>query len=140
MYGVRCTFYVLDVSLKKIKETALKLTKRNHNNFGDTLQSWTYITFVQENEEVMLKDSYHEFLDFFSAPEIIVLKQALIFKTISEFGLKRATSLSYELEFKPAIRKLVNTKVLLRDLSGDLYINPVVVNDITNIVRSKTED
>ena len=70
---------------------------------------------------------------------MIIIKQALLYKAISEYAIKRVTSQSYNLNFQPALRRLVNIKVLLRDASGKLFINPVVVNDITKIVHHKID-
>ena len=108
-----------------------------HYNFGDTLQSWTYNTFVQNNEKVVFKESYLEFVDFFTKSELIILKQALIFKNITEYGLKRVVSNAFDQDYKSAIRRLVNVKILLRDPDGTLFINPVVVNNISRIINKE---
>lgn len=126
------------ISTTKIKSISRKLSKLSDYNIGNTLQAWTYNTFVKDNENVILEDSYYEFFDFFTPQEMIILKQALVFKTISEFGLKKVTSLTYDLDFQPAISRLTNIKVLIRDTFGKLYINPIVVNDITKIAKDKT--
>lgn len=126
------------ISNTKLRVLAHKLSKQNAYNIGNTLQSWTYNTFVQDNEKVVFKDSYLEFLDFFTSQEVIILKQALIFNYISEYGIKNATTTSFDTKFKSALRRLMNTKVLMRNINGNLYINPVVVNDVTKIINNKT--
>lgn len=125
------------ISENKIRALAHKLSKQSSYNLGNTLQSWTYNTFVQDNENVLFKDSYYEFLDFFTTQEVIILKQALVFTSISEYGIKNVTTTSFDTDFKSALRRLMNVKVLLRDLNGSLYINPVVVNDVTRIITNK---
>jgi hypothetical protein len=125
------------ISNSKLRVLALKLSKQNEYNFGSTLQTWTYNTYVQENQSVLYKDSNHEFLDFFTSEEIIVLKQALIFRYISEYGIKNVTTTSFDSGFKSALRRLMNVKILVRHINGYLYINPVVVNDITKIITHK---
>nr|WP_321221909.1 hypothetical protein [uncultured Psychroserpens sp.] len=125
------------ITPQKVMQLATKMAKQKHYNFGDTLQSWTYNTFVQDNEKVVYKESYLEFADFFTNSELIILKQALTFKNITEFGLKRVTSNAFDLDFKSAIRRLVNVKILLRDLDGTLFINPVVVNSISRIINKE---
>lgn len=126
------------ISNSKLRVLAHKLAKQNNYNLGNTLQSWTFNTFVQDNDEVVFKDSYYEFLDFFTAQEVIILKQALVFHHISEYSIKSFTTSAFDTEYKSALRRLMNTKVLLRNMSGNLYINPVVVNDVTTIINSKT--
>lgn len=125
------------ISENKIRVLAQKISKQSALNFGNSLQSWTFHTFVQNNEKVVFKDSYYEFLDFFTAQEVIILKKALIFKYISEYGIKNVTTTAFDLEFKSALRRLMNVKVLQREISGSLYINPVVVNDVTRIITNK---
>tara|TARA_R110000868_G_scaffold110413_6_gene299195 strand:+ start:4000 stop:6342 length:2343 start_codon:yes stop_codon:yes gene_type:complete len=126
------------LSNKKLRTLAHKLSKQNVYNFGNTLQSWTYNTFVQDNEKVVFKNSYYEFLDFFTSQEVIILKQALMFNYISEYSIKNFTTTSFDTEFKSALRRLMNTKVLMRNINGNLYINPVVINDVTKIINNKT--
>ena len=126
-----------EVSIKKIEKAAARLSKKYRYNVGDVLQSWTYNTFVQEGEDVLYDPVENEFLDFFTKEECIILKQALLFKTISEFGLKRVTASGFDPRYKAAIRRLINTKVLLRGINGNLYINPVTLHDITSILTKK---
>ena len=126
------------ISNTKLRALAHKLSKQHAYNFGNTLQSWTFNTFVQDNEQVVFKDSYYEFLDFFTAQEVIILKQALVFNNISEYSIKHVTTTAFDAEFKSALRRLTNVKVLLRHINGNLYINPVVVNDVTKIINNKT--
>lgn len=125
------------ISNSKLRFLALKLSKQNTYNFGNTLQSWTYNTHVQENQTVLYKDSNYEFFDFFTSEEIIILKQALLFTYISEFGIKNVTTTSFDADFKSALRRLMNVKILVRHINGFLFINPVVVNDITKIITHK---
>ena len=125
------------ISDSKVRKLALKLVKQNDYNFGQTLQSWTFNTFVQDNEKILFKESFYEFLDFFTAQEIIILKQASIFTYVSEYSIKNLTTSSFETDFKSALRRLMNVKVLLRGIDGKLYINPVVVNDVTRIINNK---
>ena len=122
----------------KLRILAYKLSKRNGFNLGETLQSWTHYTFVQDNEKVLFKESYYEFLDFFTAQETIILKQALIFRYISEYSIKSTTTTAFDTDFKSALRRLMNVKVLLRDINGYLFINPVIVNDVSRIINTKT--
>nr|WP_321226987.1 hypothetical protein [uncultured Psychroserpens sp.] len=125
------------ITPQKVMLLAAKMSKIKHYNFGDTLQSWTYNTFVQDDEKVVFKESYLEFVDFFTKSELIILKQALIFKNITEYGLKRVVSNAFDQDYKSAIRRLVNVKILLRDPNGTLFINPVVVNNISRIINKE---
>lgn len=127
----------LVISHMNIRAIAKKLSKKSNYNFGNTLQSWTYNTFVLEDDNVLFKTSQNEFLDFFNMHEAIILKQALTFKYITEVGLKRVTSIDFEKDYSSTLRRLTNFKVLMRDNDGKLYINPVVINDVARIITNK---
>ncbi|MGB5463931.1 MAG: hypothetical protein WBM92_11235 [Aureibaculum sp.] len=114
-----------------------KLSKQHQNNIGVVLQAWTYNTMASEEDKVIYNEIEFEFVDFFTNEELIVLKQASIFKRITELGIKRVTSSKYETNFKSAIKRLINTKVLLRDESGSLYINPVILSEVGFTLKSK---
>jgi len=88
------------------------------------------IARLEEAIKVIYNEIEFEFVDFFTNEELIVLKQASIFKRITELGIKGVTSSKYETNFKSAIKRLINTKVLLRDESGSLYINPVILSEV----------
>ncbi|RMA58595.1 hypothetical protein [Ulvibacter antarcticus] len=127
----------LTVSKKKIEKTIALLIRKHYHNIGEVLQSWTYNTFIQNGEEVLFKSKEHEFLDFFTQEELIILKQALLFKNISEVGLKRVTASGYDAHYKSAVRRLINSKVLLRDQKGNLSINQVVGQDVSRLLSKK---
>ena len=123
---------------KKIRTLGLNLCKEYQNNLGDVLQAWTYSTYVKDDDEVQYRKGDYEFFDFLSQQELLILKQALIFKTITEVGLKRVVGSGYDAQFKSSIKRLINTKVLQRDLQGMLYINNVVLSDINKILLQKS--
>ena len=114
-----------------------KLSKQHQHNIGVVLQAWTYNTVASEEDKIIYNEIEFEFVDFFTSEELIVLKQASIFKRITELGIKRVTSNKYETNFNSAIKRLINTKVLLRDETGSLYINPVILSEIGFLLKSK---
>ena len=125
------------ISDGKTQKIINKLSKQHQNNIGVVLQAWTYNTVASEEDKVIYNEIEFEFVDFFTNEELIVLKQAMIYKRITELGIKRVTSSKYETNFKSAIKRLINTKVLLRDESGSLYINPVILSEIGFLLKSK---
>ena len=100
-------------------------------------QAWTYYTFVQENEKVLFKEVDYDFPDFFTQQELIILKQSSIFKKVTELELKRILVSRFESDFKSALKRLINTKVLLRNNLGHLYINPVVLSDVNQFINQR---
>ncbi len=126
-----------EIFQQKIKSLVLKMSKKYNYNIGEVLQAWTYNTFVQEGQMVLFTETDPEFLDFFSKEELIILKQSSLFKIISEYGLRRLMPDGFDSRFKSGVKRLLNTKVLLRDVSGNLSINPVVLYDIRRILEQK---
>jgi hypothetical protein len=126
-----------EIFQQKIKTLVSRMSKKYNYNIGEVLQAWTYNTFVQEGQKVLFLESDPEFLDFFSKEELIILKQSSLFKIISEYGLRRLIPIGFDSRFKSGVKRLLNTKVLLRDLNGNLAINPVVLYDIRRILEQK---
>jgi hypothetical protein len=125
------------ISDSRTQKIINKLSKQHQNNIGVVLQAWTYNTVASEEDKIIYNEIEFEFVDFFTNEELIILKQASIFKKITELGIKRVTSNKYETIFNSAIKRLINTKVLLRDESGSLYINPVILSEIGFLLKSK---
>ena len=122
---------------KKIRKNIDQMSNRYDNNIGDVLQAWTYHTFVQEQERMLFKDEDEDFPDLFTQQELMILKQASLFKKVTELGLKGVTANGFDTGFKSAIKRLVNLKVLLRNSKGDLYINPVVLKDVNLFIKQR---
>lgn len=125
------------ISDRKMQRIIYKLSHQNQDNIGVVLQAWTYNTTIKDEEKVMYKEIEHEFIDFFSMEELIILKQASIFKMVSELGMKSATAHKYETNFKSPLKRLINMRVLLRNKLGNLYINPVILHEVGIILKSK---
>ncbi|WP_027392452.1 hypothetical protein [Aquimarina latercula] len=118
---------------KQIERKVLKLGKELNYNIGEVLQTWTYGTTVIDNNSVIYDEKDFVFRDFFTSEEIIVLKYVFMYKYINEMLLKKFIGKQY-VSYQSALKRLINTKVLLRDTSGILKLNPVVSNDIYEIL------
>ncbi|MBT8256305.1 MAG: ATP-binding protein [Bacteroidia bacterium] len=121
----------------KITSLASNLSKKYNYNMGEVLQAWTYNTFVQDGQQVLFKPGEPEFLDFFSNEELMVLKQTSLFKWTSEYGLRQLNPQGFETRMKSGVKRLINTKILLRDPLGNLSINPVALYDVSQILKRK---
>ena len=117
------------MQLKQIKKEVLKLSKELNYNIGEVLQAWTYSTTVIDNNNVVYEEKGFEFKDFFTSEEIIILKYVFIYKYIHETLLKKFIGKQYII-YQSALKRLMNTKVLLRNNAGILKLNAVVSNDI----------
>ncbi|MEP0710850.1 MAG: hypothetical protein ABJC55_02915, partial [Algoriphagus sp.] len=73
--------------------------------------------------------------DFLSISELLILKNCLLFGYSSDLELKNLFSESYETEFKPAVRKLLNIGVLDRDTNGYLIVKNTVRQDLYSILK-----
>lgn len=114
-----------------------KIGLEQNKNIGLTLQAWTYSTINEDDDKVIFKINDNEFADFFSQEELIILKQASLFKNISEVSLIKVIPTKNELIYKSALKRLINTKVLLRNTIGKLYINPIVLSEVQVLLIRK---
>ena len=124
-------------NLDETKAIAREIGKDYKNNIGEVLQAWTYRSFIKDDDKVLFVEGEVEFVDFLNAQECLILKQTLLFKYITELGLKRIFSDGFDARFKSALRRLINTKILLRSPKGELFINPVVLMDINEILKKR---
>ncbi|WP_055447580.1 hypothetical protein [Lacinutrix mariniflava] len=122
------------LSKKEIEKQVAKLTRECGYNIGQVLQSWTYGTTMIEENQVQYLNKNLQFRDFFSLEEIIVLKFIFLNKEINELQLKSFVGLQFENTYKSSLKRLTNLKVLLRNQDAQLYINPVLINDIKDIL------
>jgi len=122
------------LSPKQIKQNVLKLSKKLDYNLGEVLQAWTYGTTLINNNKVVYEDADPGFKDFLNKEEVIILKHLLLFNKITEIQLKKFVGKSYETQYKVSLKRLLSTKVLLRDNDGQLRLNPVITKDIKQLL------
>jgi hypothetical protein len=127
----------LVLNASQMAKIAREIGKDYKNNIGEVLQAWTYRSFIKDDDKVLFVEGEVEFVDFLNAQECLILKQTLLFKYITELGLKRIFSDGFDARFKSALRRLINTKILLRSPKGELFINPVVLMDINEILKKR---
>ncbi|PIE49622.1 MAG: hypothetical protein CSA39_01630 [Flavobacteriales bacterium] len=129
------------LSENKIKKIIKKIAAKNSYNLGEILQSWTYNTYVKDTDKLYFKKEVIQSLpEFFTKYEEVILKHILLFKTTTEYIMKQlVVGKHYEDTYKSALKRLINTKVLLRTRKGSLYINPVVIFDVESIILSKNQ-
>ena len=84
--------------------------------------------------KVVYGDADPGFKDFLNKEEVIILKHLLLFNKITEIQLKKFVGKSYETQYKVSLKRLLNTKVLLRDNDGQLRLNPVITKDIKQLL------
>ena len=122
------------LSKKQIESHVLKLARECHYNIGEVFQSWTYGTTLMDNNQVVYAPKGLTFKDFFTTDDCIILKAIYLHKEMNEVRLKPYVETHFENNYKPSLKRLTNLKVLLRNRKGQLYINPVLINDIKDIL------
>ena len=122
------------LSKKQIESQVLKLARDCHYNIGEVLQSWTYGTTLIEDNQVIYNPKGYSFYDFFTLEEVIVLKFVFLHKEMHELRLKTYVETHFESNYKSSLKRLTNLKVLLRNQRSQLYINPVIINDVKDIL------
>ncbi|MGB5418646.1 ATP-binding protein [Algibacter sp.] len=121
-------------SQKQIERNVNKLAHNLDYNIGEVLQAWTYGTTVIDINNVIYDEKDFKFYDFFNHTEIIILKYVMLYKYINEYMLKNFLSSSQETQFKSSLKRLINTKILLRDNEGWLYLNMVINKDVKQLL------
>jgi hypothetical protein len=115
---------------KQIEHNVYKLAHNLEYNIGEILQAWTFGTTVTKDNNVTYEQKDFKFYDFFNQTESIILKYVMLYKYINEFMLKGFVSPQQEPEFKTGLKRLINTKILLRNNNGLLFLNSVINKDV----------
>jgi hypothetical protein len=115
---------------KQIERNVYKLANNLEYNIGEILQAWTFGTTVTNDNNVTYEQKDFKFYDFFNQTETIILKYVMLYEYINEYMLKGFVSPDQEPEFKTGLKRLINTKILLRNNNGLLFLNSVVNKDV----------
>ena len=124
----------ITLSPKQIERKVKELSRSLNYNMGKVLQAWTYSSTVFDDQFVIFEDKDHTFRDFFTNEEIIVLKYVVLYKHINEVVLKNFLGSRNEI-YMSGLKRLVNTKVLIRDEVGELWLNTVIHHDVIDILK-----
>jgi hypothetical protein len=121
----------------QLERSVSKLAKRLDYNIGEVLQAWTFGTTLTPNDTVIYNDLDLKFKDFFNTEELTVLKHILRYKQLTELELKNYVGETYGSGFNSAVRRLLNTKVIIRNTSSYLVLNTVLYSDIKQLLIYK---
>ena len=111
------------------------LSKKYDYNIGAVLQAWIFCTDIEQDGSIRFTEKETHLNDFLSTSELLILKNCLLFGYSSDLELKQQFTDRFELEFKPAIRKMLNIGILDRDGSGNLILKNSVRQDIYSILK-----
>ena len=123
------------ISNQQMSKLIRKHAQRNKYNLGEVLQAWTYTTIVKDYNKVMITDAVMDFPNFFTSDELLVLKQIFLYRFSNEYTLKTVMGYSFDSDLRSTIKRLLNTKVLERNIDGDLSINAIILQDVQNILQ-----
>jgi len=123
------------ISTLELKKKVHKLCKHFDYNMGEVLQAWAYMTTMVDDNQVVFEEDGNGFADFFTSEEIVILKHIVLYKYLNEFTLKRFLGNRYTLAYDVGLKRMANTKVLLRAEAGQLKLNPVIARDINDILK-----
>lgn len=111
------------------------LSKKYDYNIGAVLQAWIFCTDIEPDSSIRFTEKETHLNDFLSTSELLILKNCLLFGYTTDLELKNLFTDRFELEFKPAIRKMLNIGILGRDGSGALIVKNTVRQDIYSILK-----
>ncbi|MGB5435153.1 MAG: AAA family ATPase [Maribacter sp.] len=120
---------------KQIEQSIQKLCRTFNYNLGEVLQAWTYGTKMTTDNKVIFKDWNSTFEDFFTTSEVIILKYLVLYSYVNEIILKEFMGKRFDKSYRSGLRRLINTKVLLREENGNLKINSVLKYDIRELLK-----
>ncbi len=111
------------------------LSKKYDCNIGAVLQAWIFCTDIEPDASIRFTEKETHLNDFLSTSELLILKNCLLFGYSTDLELKNLFTDRFEVEFKPAIRKMLNIGILDRDASGALIVKNSVRQDIYSILK-----
>lgn len=126
------------ISNQQLNKLIKRQAFRNKFNLGEVLQAWTYTSVVKDYNKVMITEDEPDFPNFFTTDELLVLKQVFLYRYSNEERLKVEMGFRFDSDLRSTIKRLLNTKVLERDINGDLSINTIVLQDIQNILQEES--
>ncbi len=118
------------VSPRQFERLVHRLCKKFDNNLGEVLQAWTYGTNLTTDNKVVYVESSHYLPDFFTKEEAIILKYVLLYRMIDERTIKTFLGKRYDAGYESGLKRLANTKVLVRNEKGYLSLNAVVSHEV----------
>lgn len=124
-----------ELTSKQIEHHINDLAHTFNFNIGEVLQAWAYSTKIDQKNLVVIEETTCNFEDFFTLEELIILKYVYLYKFINEVLLKNFLGKRYSLKYDSGIKRLINTKVLLRNPDGNLILNRVITSDIYEILK-----
>ena len=118
------------ISPRQFERLVHRLCKKFDNNLGEVLQAWTYGTNLTTDNKVVYVESTHYLPDFFTNEEAILLKYVLLYFIIDERTIKAFLGKRYDDGYESGLKRLANTKVLVRNEKGYLSLNTVVSHEV----------
>ena len=118
------------ISPRQFERLVYRLCKKFDNNLGEVLQAWTYGTHLTLDNKVVYIESSHYLPDFFTKEEAILLKYVLLYFIIDERTIKAFLGKRYDDGYESGLKRLANTKVLVRNEKGYLSLNTVVSHEV----------
>ncbi|MDX1399540.1 MAG: hypothetical protein R3204_13525, partial [Oceanospirillum sp.] len=121
------------LTARQIEKEVKDLCRALDHNIGEVLLAWTYNT-IAEQSNIVYEPTKLSLEDFFSWHEITLLKYLILYRTIDEVTVKQLFGIR-SAPYMSGLKKLINTKVLLREENGQLKLNPVILKDIRDLLK-----
>lgn len=124
---------VLDT--ERLQKRIRKIARHCDHNIGVCLQTWTYMTNQTESGNVHFNMKLDKLRDTFSSNQKAILNQLDRYIKLNDIELKELVKFSDDKQFKQTISQLFHSKIILRDITNGISINPVVTNEIHKIIN-----
>ena len=120
---------------ERLQKRIRKIARHCDYNIGVCLQTWTYMTNQTENGNVLFNMKLDRLRDTFSANQKAILNQLDRYIQLNDIELKELVKFSDDQKFKQTISQLFHSKIIVRDITNGISINPVVTNEIHKIIN-----
>jgi len=127
-----------ELSSDYFKKTIRQIASNTKNNIGDALHHWATAIDIQPDSEKVIFDYNQPFTipDFIESTNGMLLKTVYMHKKINEYQLNKIFGAAFNQKYRNTLLRLINTGVLVRDKENFLEVNEVIVNELSQYLKS----
>lgn len=127
-----------ELSPQEFKKISQAVHSSAGGNIGEALNKWAISSrLVDESSVRNLFKPGHALPDFIDEDLGILLSSIIMQRRTNESQLRRKFGPAFSPKYALLVRRLLNTGVLLRGIDGRLEVNPILVNDLGDLLHRK---
>ena len=127
-----------ELSPQEFKKLTQAIYSSSGGNIGEALNTWSYSTrYVGEDAVTNVFKNGYDLPDLLDNDLGILLSTIMMQRRSNESRLRARFGPAFSPKYAMLIRRMLSTGVLLRGIDGWLEVNPVLVNDLGNLLHRK---